>query len=48
MKQSDYDRVIDHVVNLEGQYGNDPYDSGGQTKYGIDIVTGKQIGRAHV
>lgn len=43
MKQSDYDKVIDHVVNLEGQYGNDPYDSGGQTKYGIT----EQVARAN-
>lgn len=35
MKQSALEKVINHVVNIEGLYGNDPYDSGGQTKYGI-------------
>lgn len=43
MKQSEIDKVIDHVVNLEGAYGNDPYDSGGQTKYGIT----EQVARAN-
>lgn len=43
MKQTDLQKVIDHVVNLEGAYGNDPYDSGGQTKYGIT----EQVARAN-
>lgn len=43
MNNNKLSQVIDHVINLEGLYGNDPLDSGGQTKYGIT----EQVARAN-
>lgn len=44
MIKQDYEKVIDHVVDLEGLYGNDPFDSGGQTKYGITEAVARANG----
>ena len=44
MTNKEMNELIDHIVNLEGQYGNDPYDSGGQTKYGITETTARSCG----
>lgn len=35
MNKQELDKLINKIVDLEGNYVNDPYDSGGQTKYGI-------------
>lgn len=36
--------LISHVINLEGEYSDDPHDSGGQTMYGITERTARAYG----
>ena len=33
--KTQFDEIIDHVLEHEGGYVNDPKDLGGETKYGI-------------
>lgn len=37
-------RIIDDVIQLEGKYSNDPFDSGGETCWGITKQTARRNG----
>ena len=36
--------IINHIIELEGGYVNDPSDSGGETNYGITIKVARKFG----
>ena len=38
------DRIIDHVIGLEGGYVDDPLDSGGRTRWGITEAVARRAG----
>lgn len=36
--------AIEHILDIEGGYTNDPADSGGETNWGITVATARQAG----
>ena len=41
---ADFKKAVDHVLNLEGGYVDDPKDSGGATRYGITESLARDYG----
>lgn len=41
---ADKQRIVRNVLNLEGRYANNPYDSGGETMWGITVATARAYG----
>lgn len=39
-----FSKAFDNVILVEGGYSDDPYDSGGQTKYGITLAVARAYG----
>ena len=39
-----WERAFDFVIDVEGEYSDDPEDSGGKTKYGITEKTARKYG----
>lgn len=37
-------KIINNIIEIEGDYVNDPADSGGETKYGITIAVARAYG----
>ena len=42
--KSDFEKAFDKVIVFEGGYSDNPYDSGGKTKYGITEQTARSFG----
>ena len=38
------DGTIKHIIDLEGGYGNDPGDSGGETNWGVTVRVAREYG----
>ena len=39
-------RILDHIIDVEGGYVNDPSDSGGETNFGITVGVARAFGYA--
>lgn len=37
LTESDFERIVNHTIKIEGGYVDDPKDPGGATKYGISL-----------